>query len=200
MLTRRDLLRAGAMAGLAGIAKPIFANVAEGPRIDHDLLARARAAMDRKRRFLTNTDIIGIADFSQASAEKRFYLVHIGNGRISRHHVAHGRGSDPTHSGYVEHFSNEPRSKASSAGSYVTGDFYFGKYGRSLRLQGLDPSNNNAEIRNIVVHAAPYAEPEMLDRYGKLGRSEGCFAFSQASHRFVMEQLGPGAMLYCGKS
>jgi hypothetical protein len=68
-----------------------------------------------------------------------------------------------------------------------------------MRLRGLDESNSNAGPRGIVVHAAPYAEPEMLDHYGKLGRSEGCFALSQLGLFLVFTELGPGRLLYCDK-
>ncbi|HWH23189.1 MAG TPA: murein L,D-transpeptidase catalytic domain family protein [Allosphingosinicella sp.] len=163
------------------------------------LLARARQAMAHQRGLLRDTEVIGIADFSQASGEERFFLLHTASGQVTSFHVSHGRGSDPYNSGFVHQFSDEPGSKASSSGAYVTGDFYYGKYGRSMKLRGLEPTNMNAEARSIVIHSAPYAEPEVVDRFGKLGRSEGCFAFSQASHREVMERLGPGRLLYCGK-
>src|SRR3546814_7753814 len=83
------------------------------------------------------------------------------SGRMTAHHVAHGRGSDPTHCGWLQNFSNEYESLATSRGAYVTGDFYNGKYGYSLRLSGLDPTNSNALGRAIVVHSAWYAEPEI---------------------------------------
>jgi hypothetical protein len=118
---------------------------------------------------------------------------------VTSYHVSHGRGSDPYHSGYLDRFSNEHGSAASSDGAYVTGGLYEGKYGRSLRLKGLDQSNSNAEPRGIVVHAAPYAEPEMVERMGKLGRSEGCFALSELNLFLVLKRLGPGCLLYSDK-
>ncbi|MBA3677318.1 MAG: murein L,D-transpeptidase catalytic domain family protein [Sphingosinicella sp.] len=209
MLTRRNILQRGATAGLLGIAGPALANpvfapvfakpIPFQPRINPGLLARARAAMEAKRRMLQYTDVIGIADYSQPSSQQRFYLLHTGSGLVSSYQVAHGRGSDPWHSGYLNYFSNSPGSEASSAGAYVTGDVYYGKYGRSLRLKGLDYSNNNAEARAIVVHCASYAEPEIVDRFGKLGRSEGCFTLSQLSLQYVLQQLGPGRLLYSDK-
>ena len=39
----------------------------------------------------------------------------------------------------------------------------------------------------------------MVDTYGKLGRSEGCFALSQLSLQYVLQQLGPGRLLYSDK-
>jgi hypothetical protein len=163
------------------------------------LLARARAAFDRHRSSLAYTDVVGIADFSRPSREARFYLLDTMSGRISGHYVAHGRGSDPDHSGWLERFSNAVGSEASSSGGYVTRDYYPGKYGRSLRLTGLDPSNSNAEARAIVVHSAWYAEPEVAAEHGKLGRSEGCFALSYSSLQQVLQRLGPGRFLYADK-
>jgi hypothetical protein len=174
------------------------APIVTGP-VDPALLARARAAFDRHRSALTNTDTVAIADFSRPSREPRFYLLDTASGRVTSHYVAHGRGSDPDHSGWLERFSNDMGSEASSNGGYVTGDYYPGKYGRSIRLTGLDFSNSNAEARAIVVHSAWYAEPEVAAEHGKLGRSEGCFALSYNSLQQVLQRLGPGRFLYADK-
>ena len=200
MLTRRNLLQGGVAAGLLSASQPLIAAVSKSGGLNAPLLDRARAALERERALLTHVDRFAVADFSLPSGEARFYLVDAISGRATSHHVAHGRGSDPMHSGYVHRFSDLPGSQASSAGAYVTGRFYHGKYGRSLSLRGLDFSNRHAEARAIVIHSAPYAEPEVLARYGKLGRSEGCFAFSARSHRAVLERLGPGRLLYCDKA
>jgi hypothetical protein len=200
MLTRRNLIATGAAAGLVTAVRPVFATaLPPQPVINAGLLARARGAMQRSRPFLKDTDVIAIADYSQASRQPRFYLLHTASGMVTSYHVAHGRGSDPSHTGYLNHFSNMPGSEASSSGAYVTADVYYGKYGRSLRLSGLDHTNSNAEARAIVVHAARYAEPDMIDTFGKLGRSEGCFALSQLSLQYVLQQLGPGRLLYSDK-
>lgn len=113
--------------------------------------------------------------------------------------VAHGRGSDPDHSGWVERFSNEPGSAASSRGAYLTQDIYQGKHGSSRRLLGLDPQNSNAQPRAIVIHAAWYVGPQMIQDHGKLGRSEGCFAFSDNDLSMVLDRLGSGRLIYADK-
>lgn len=201
MLTRRNLLQTGAAAGLLTAARPVFATVAPlQPSIDPRILARARAALEEKRPLLQYTDVVGIADYTRASRDPRFYLLYPASGMVTAYQVTHGRGSDVHHTGYLNHFSNVPGSEASSKGSYLTSDVYYGKYGRSLRLQGLDYSNSNALDRAIVVHSASYAEPEMIEEYGKLGRSEGCFALSQLSLQYVLQQLGPGRLLYADKA
>src|SRR5262249_27566158 len=111
-----------------------------------------------------------------------------------------GRGSDPEHTGWLEHFSNEPHSNATSAGAYVTGERYVGGHGQSLRLEGLDSTNDNAANRAIVVHSAWYVSQQMAATRGVLGRSQGCFAVSSASLEEIMTRLGQGRLIYAGKA
>ena len=219
-LSRRQLLGAGVAAGMiattarsstlselvrhapaqgAAVTVPARPRVIVDPAIEPGLLARARASFDRHRGVLSHTDTVAIADFTKASREHRFFLLDTNSGRVTQHLVAHGRGSDPDHSGFVERFSNAIGSEASSNGAYVTGDYYPGKYGRSLRVSGLDPSNSNAYARAIVVHSAWYAEPEVLTEHGKLGRSEGCFALPYNSLQVVLQRMGAGRFLYADK-
>ena len=165
--------------------------------VDPQLLARAKAALDVHR--IAARDSIGIVDFSRPSGDARFHLVDLASGRVESHRVAHGRGSDPDHSGFLEKFSNDFGSHATSSGTYVTADYYEGKYGLSMKVRGLDWSNYNAEPRAIVIHNAWYAEPDMIAIHGKLGRSEGCFAFSRKSQFEVMRKLAGGRMIYADK-
>lgn len=165
--------------------------------IDPQLFARAKAALDQHQIYARDT--IAIADFSKPSSEPRFHVVDLASGDVESHRVAHGRGSDPAHSGYLERFSNDFGSYATSNGTYVTGDYYDGKYGLSMKVRGLDWSNNNAEPRAIVIHNAWYAEDEMIPLHGMLGRSEGCFAMSRDSQYQVMRKLAGGRMIYADK-
>jgi len=165
--------------------------------IDPQLFARAKAALDQHR--IAARDTIAIADFSQPSADPRFHLVDLMSGNVDSFRVAHGRGSDPAHSGFLERFSNDFGSYATSNGAYVTGDYYDGKYGLSMKVKGLDWSNNNAEPRAIVIHNAWYAEDDMIPLHGMLGRSEGCFAMSRKSQFEVMRRLAGGRMIYADK-
>lgn len=167
--------------------------------LDPALLQRALQAYERHRAQLSARDYIGIADFSAPSRAPRFHLLDMVSGQSRPLLVAHGRGSDPDHSGWVERFSNLPGSAASSQGAYLTSDIYQGKHGRSRRLIGLDPDNNNAEARAIVIHAAWYVSPDMVRQHGKLGRSEGCFAFSDVDLDAVLNRLGPGRLIYADK-
>lgn len=225
-LNRRELLRLGAAGGaglilssaaasqvLPGLlmpqqpavpnatpaivpAQPQQALTAPGG-IDPQLFARAKAALDQHRIYARDT--MGVVDFSRPSSEPRFHLVDLRSGEVESHRVCHGRGSDPAHSGYVERFSNDFGSYASSNGAYTTTDYYDGKYGLSMKVRGLDWTNNNAEPRAIVIHNAWYAEPDMIPLHGQLGRSEGCFAMSKASQDRVMRKLAGGRMIYADK-
>jgi hypothetical protein len=184
----------------APAAVPARPRTGVDPFLDQRMVARARAAFDRHRASLSRTETVGIVDFTKPSAESRFYLLDTNSGRITRHLVAHGRGSDPSHTGFLQHFSNRMGSEASSNGAYVTGDYYPGRYGRSMRVRGLDYSNSNAEARAIVVHSAWYAEPNMLaSNNGMLGRSEGCFALPYNSLQEILTRLGPGHFLYADR-
>ena len=71
-----------------------------------------------------------------------------------------------------------------------------GRYGTSVRLGGLDTTNNNALERYIVMHRAKYAEPSHVDRWGRLGRSNGCFALGEEQFRIALLNLSGGRLLY----
>ncbi len=201
-LTRRHVLGAGLGLGAAVLvpgrtwAQPVQAWDAT---IDPRLKARALLALAARRDQVRHADVIGITDFSRPSREARFYLLDVASGRVTSHLCAHGRGSDPEHTGWLNYFSNAVGSEATSNGTYITGEIYHGKYGRSLRLEGVSPTNSNALSRAIVVHSAWYAEPDQVAAHGKLGRSEGCFALPIVSHAETLYRLGPGRLLYADK-
>jgi hypothetical protein len=176
-------------------ASPIALNTPIG--INPQLFERAKAALDSHR--IHHRDFMGIADFSLASGERRFHVVDLRNGQVESYRVAHGSGSDPNHNGYLDRFSNDFGSYATSNGTYTTGEYYHGKYGLSMKTHGHDWTNNNAEPRAIVIHNAWYAEPDVLAQHGKLGRSQGCFAFSRADQWPIMQKLAGGRMIYADK-
>lgn len=166
--------------------------------INPTLFSKAKAALD-SRTWIRNRDFIGVVDFEQGSSDPRFHVIHLPSGHVESFRVAHGSGSDPAHTGFLDHFSNRPGSEATSNGAYTTMETYQGKYGLSMKVRGLDWTNNNAESRAIVIHNAWYAEPEMVEIHGKLGRSQGCFAFSRKDQWHVMQRLGEGRLIYADK-
>src|ERR1041384_1368670 len=85
---------------------PLPAQPAAPFGVDSALFQRAKAALDAHRYQIPARDFIGIVDFSKPSNEGRFHVVDLRNGTVESHLVAHGRGSDPDHSGFLERFSN----------------------------------------------------------------------------------------------
>ena len=222
-LNRREMLRLGAMGAAGAVLssaasssvlpsvftpapgaaplppvtpQPVLQPAAPGG-INPQLFARAKAALDQHR--IAARDWMAVVDFSLPSSEKRFHVVDLRSGEVESFHVAHGSGSDPRHCGQLERFSNEFGSYATSNGAYTTGDYYHGKYGLSMKTHGRDWTNNNAEPRAIVIHNAWYAEPNVLAAHGKLGRSQGCFAFSRDDQWKVMRKIAGGRLIYADK-
>lgn len=208
-LSRRNLGKAG-LALLGAVALPQRAATAQVPAtvqplastrvVRPELLRRAMAAFQRHGAQIARRDRIAIADFSQPSSQPRFYLVDMASGMTTALLVAHGSGSDPAHTGFLQRFSNSEGSNASSEGAFLASDYYVGKHGKSQRLIGLDPTNDNALARAIVVHAAWYANPDMLRTHGQIGRSQGCFAVSEGDLQQVFARLGEGRMIYSAKA
>lgn len=169
-------------------------------QLDPKLLRQALAALDRHGNSIRHRDRMAIVDFSAPSSVPRFHFLDIVNGEATPMLVAHGSGSDPEHTGYLHRFSNAFDSNASSEGAFVTADYYVGKHGRSQRLLGLDPTNDNAHERAIVIHGAWYANADMIPLHGKLGRSQGCFAVGEQELDKIFDYLGEGRLIYASKA
>jgi len=161
--------------------------------------AQVMAALAQHEAQIWSRDVIGIVDFAQPSIAPRFHLVDLLGGVTRSYLVAHGKGSDPAHIGRLQLFSNIVGSEATSSGAYLTGEAYDGDHGRARRLIGLDPTNDNAMDRAIVLHSAWYVSSEVAARQGKLGRSNGCFVVSPGAIEEVLARLGRGRLLYAGR-
>lgn len=148
---------------------------------------RTQGSQVRNRNFVT------IIDYSQPSTSKRMYIFDLRNGRVKRELVAHGRGSGA--SNYATRFSNLSGSNQSSLGFFLTAETYVGKHGRSMRLDGLQPSNSLARARTIVVHAANYVSESFARTRGRLGLSQGCPAVAPNVIREVLETAN-GSLFY----
>lgn len=163
-----------------------------------ELLTRALASLERHGSRVKR-DRMAIVDFAAPSSQPRFHFIDLQSGKSNSLLVAHGSGSDPAHTGWLKRFSNQPNSNASCEGAFLADEYYVGKHGRSQRLIGLDATNNNALARAIVVHAAWYANKDVLKTRGVLGRSQGCFAVGERELAEVFARLGQGRMIYATK-
>lgn len=196
-MNRRDLLKSSLVAGAAA-ALPVraFAQVNPTAARDAKLLAVAREQMARVGAGIWKRDIVGIADFGLHSAHQRFHFVDLVNNRVQSFHVTHGTGSDAEHDGWLKRYSNIEGSEATSRGAYMTRSWYVGRYGTSIRMDGLDPTNSNALDRAIVMHQADYARPEHVTRWGRLGRSNGCLAMGPEQFDRALIELSGGRLIF----
>ena len=173
--------------------------VVPNPAYDRKILTIAAREAERAGAKLWRKDIVGIADFARPSTLPRLHFANLENGTVRSFLVAHGRGSDPEHSVFLQNFSNQYGSEATSRGAYLTAEWYSGKYGTSIRLVGLDGDNSAALPRAIVMHPAAYATEEHIVKFGKLGRSEGCFAMSPGQFNEALWHLSGGRLLYADR-
>lgn len=144
-------------------------------------------------------DYIAIADFSQPSYKKRFYVYSLESKIVVRtHHVTHGKNSaSKKNKALVTQFSNQINSHMSSRGALTTAETYIGKYGYSLRLDGLEPGiNDNVRKRAIVIHPAHYATNNYIIRNGRTGLSYGCLALDPAISTQVIDLIKEGRFIY----
>jgi len=199
-MDRRSFIASAATAaGALTLPTRVFAQPSGLDARSTRILEIAQREVARAGDVLWRRDVAGIADFGTHSALPRFHFANLESGTVQSFRVAHGSGSDPEHDGWLKWFSNTPGSNATSRGAYVSWEWYTGKYGTSVRLGGLDPDNSNALERLIVMHAADYARPEHVERWGRLGRSNGCFAFAPDDFLFALANLSGGRLLYADR-
>ncbi len=142
-----------------------------------------------------NASILTVIDFAKSSCEKRMWIIDVmSKALILNTWVAHGQGSGED---MASHFSDHMESHQSSLGFYVTDDVYYGKNGRSLRLDGMDAGfNTNARARAIVVHAADYVSENTILENGRLGRSFGCPAVSPEVAEMVINTIKDKTVMF----
>lgn len=118
-----------------------------------------------------NTDFALFSDMSVASGRKRFFLVDLNadtvviSGLVAHGHCKKYGRRKPM-------FSNEVGSNCTSLGRYRIGGSYYGSFGKSYKLHGLDSTNSNAFDRFVVLHAHSCVS-DVESSFG-ICRSEGC--------------------------
>ncbi len=148
-----------------------------------------------------------VVDFARRSSEPRLHRIDLrdGQGIDTPIRVAHGIGSDPDQDGYATIFSNVYNSYTSSLGAALGAERYVGINGISLRLDGLEASNSQMRVRDIVVHSyAPerrrYFNASLIAERGRPGSSEGCLVVEPERRDWVLDTLENGGFLYAGYS
>lgn len=142
-----------------------------------------------------NNKYLIIIDYSKSSDKKRFFLLNTETKELDTYtYVSHGKNSGVD---MAITFSNKLNSYKSSLGFYLTGKSYYGKYGYSIKLYGLeDKFNSNAEVRHVVIHGFKEAEESYVKRNGFLGRTEGCPAIPKSLTEVVIKKIEKDSVVF----
>jgi hypothetical protein len=113
-----------------------------------------------------------LLDMSLQSGLKRFFVYDLSSNMVAFSGlVAHGSCDQD----FLKEarFSNTPGGQCTSLGLYKVGRSYYGQYGKSYKLHGLQRSNSNAFSRAIVIHGNNFVPDQ--ETYPKpICNSSGC--------------------------
>jgi hypothetical protein len=119
-----------------------------------------------------NTRIAFLIDMALPSGKYRFFVADLRTDSVRfAGLVAHGSGGRSFAT--QPNFSNVNGSNCSSLGRYRIGAPYNGRFGRAYKLYGLDPTNDQAFGRSIVLHAYS-AVPDRETDPAPICNSLGC--------------------------
>jgi hypothetical protein len=139
----------------------------------------------------SNANFWAVVDFNLPSSVERLFIFDLRSRSVRKFLVAHGKKSGEE---LAINFSNKIGSNCSSLGIYRTLDTYTGKHGESLKIEGLDATNSNAQERLVVIHKADYVVPNYKGT-GRAGRSDGCFAINPEHIDEVIQCLKGGSYI-----
>lgn len=162
-----------------------FVNLPQEP--DKDLLFEIEEKMAEYEEYISNKKYCILVDYTAPIFYKRLWVINLKNGNVMVNcHVSHALKTGvfmPTD------FSNEEGSNKSPYGSFVTGETYYGKFGYSMRLHGLEKGiNDNSFKRYITFH--PIKQSIW---------SEGCFMTSKECAKKVIDMTKNGCFMFVHK-
>lgn len=161
-----------------------------------DLLEDAVIYFDQNQTKFPNQDYIVVIDFKARSNERRFFQINMNSGEVEMYYTTHGKGSDRDKNGYAEAFGNIVNSGMSSVGFIRTGEVYWGKFKRSVRLDGLSRTNSRVRERAVVLHGWDNVHEKPVIQ----GLSWGCPALDWQVKDSVIDKVKEGSLMYIGVS
>lgn len=187
------------LISLIFLCLPIQVAIAKSVHLDLNpevLKLAEKAYANAKRSGLVTNQHLTIVDYSMASTSPRMWVIDMRSGKLKYHtHVAHGIASGLN---YATKFSNQPNSRMSSLGIFITRDIYYGNHGVSLNIDGMQKKyNSNARARRIVLHGARYVDQWAIKKGGRLGRSWGCLALNPKVASDIMHTIKDGSVIFC---
>ena len=140
----------------------------------------------QKKYNVTNKHYVCIVDFSKSIYEKRLFVVDMDKSEIVLESiVSHAMNSGKE---YATNFSNDLNSKKSCIGGFETLNTYYGYYGYSLKLKGLDRNvNDNCLKRFIIVHSTK----KMTTPW-----SWGCFSVPDEINSKLINLIKNGCLIF----
>lgn len=140
-----------------------------------------------------------VVDFGRTGDVHRFFLLDMQDKKIEYSwYTSHGSGSGAVQQ--AVRFSNTPSSHMSSLGLYKTAEVYQStKFGRALRLEGLDDTNSNARRRAIVFHRSWYVSQRYMKTNKYAGRSQGCITADPVKTDWLIDLLKEGSLIWVTK-
>lgn len=167
---------------------PVNLTAAMRPDIDTSMFridTRSKAAVERVQDKATelkayaaahnyNSEYAFLVDMSLPSGKNRFFIYNFKKDVIEASSlVAHGFGSTIPNSYDELIFSNTPESYMTSLGKYKIGNSYYGSFGLSYKLHGLESTNDKAFERTVVLHSAT-SIPDVEPFPNLISQSAGC--------------------------
>jgi len=130
-------------------------------------------------------DYIIIIDYRKSIFSERLFVLDLKKGNI----ILTSTVSHAWKSGiiYAKQFSNKVESNTSSKGNFLTKGTYYGKFGYSMIIKGLDQGiNDKAQSRSIIFHS---------DKKMKTKWSWGCFATPDKINKEIIDKTKNGVLV-----
>lgn len=140
---------------------------------------RAEKALEFARKHHMNEHYALFVDYSIPSGTPRLFVWVFQQKKIvATTYVMHGPGKGSTDKRPV--FSNEPGSECSSLGRFLVTKEHGNSLKCSFRIKGLDPDNQTAYARGLMIHGSTYLDGHCWMRYIPLHRTscQGCVTIS----------------------
>jgi hypothetical protein len=138
---------------------------------------------------IKSTKYVVLIDYSKSIFSKRLFVVDVKIKKV----ILISTVSHAFKSGlqYATKFSDKEGTLKSCIGAFETKSTYFGQFGYSLILKGLDKGiNSNAEQRKIIFHSSK----KMKTKW-----SWGCFATPEETNKKLINLIKNGCLVYVYK-
>ena len=91
-----------------------YAHIDPENAVPKAMLNKALTYFDKNKSIIKNQEYVVVIDYKQHNTKERFFLIDMQSGKVEKYLVAHGKGSDPSGTGYAKKFSNTDMSLMSS--------------------------------------------------------------------------------------